>query len=271
MYGVEIYGKVRRACMVEGMSRREAARRFGIDRRTVSKMLEHSIPPGYCREKLAHGTALGEKGKREYIQVMRLLETFGQAEVRDGIKAALNLGAVSYDAVKHLVLCRIEDKPPRLDLQNYPHLPRARVETTSAESCTALMPGGRLMNETPQVLLKHYLKKLKLPTMLREYEKTAKLCAAEKVDHTGFLLRLVEMELIDRDQRAAQRRIKAAGFPAIKNFDAFDFTAIPSLNKVLALELPQGEFINRRENVLAVGNSGTGKTHPVLALGLSAC
>ncbi len=53
MYGMEIYGKVRRACMVEGMSRREAARRFGIDRRTVSKMLEHSIPPGYCREKPA--------------------------------------------------------------------------------------------------------------------------------------------------------------------------------------------------------------------------
>ena len=70
----------------------------------------------------------GKKGKREYIQVLRLLETFGQAEVRAGIKAALNLGAISYDAVKHLVLCRIEDKPPRLDLDNYPHLPRARVE-----------------------------------------------------------------------------------------------------------------------------------------------
>ena len=83
----------------------------------------------------------GKKGKREYIQVLRLLETFGQAEVKDGIKAALNLGAVSYDAVKHLVLCRIEDKPPRLDLQNYPHLPRARVETTSAESYMALYSG----------------------------------------------------------------------------------------------------------------------------------
>ena len=127
------------------------------------------------------------------------------------------------------------------------------------------------MNEKPQVLLQYYLKRLKLPTMLREYEKTAKLCSIEKVDHTGFLLRLVEMELIDRDQRAAQRRIKAAGFPAIKNFDAFDFTAIPSLNKVLVLELARGEFINRRENVLAVGNSGTGKTRLALALGLSAC
>lgn len=84
----------------------------------------------------------GKKGKREYIQVLRLLETFDQAEVRDGIKAALGLGAVSYDAVKHLVLCRIEQKPPRLDLQNYPHLPRARVEATSVKSYTALMSGA---------------------------------------------------------------------------------------------------------------------------------
>jgi transposase len=83
----------------------------------------------------------GKKGKREYIQVLRLLETFDQAEVKAGIKQALNLGAVSYDAVKHLVLCRIEDKPPRLDLENYPHLPRAKVETTSSQSYIALMPG----------------------------------------------------------------------------------------------------------------------------------
>jgi len=127
------------------------------------------------------------------------------------------------------------------------------------------------MNEKPQVLLQHYLKKLKLPTMLREYDKMAKLCSTEKVDHVGFLLRLVEMELIDRDQRATQRRIKAASFPVIKSFDTFDFKAIPALNKILALELARSEFINRRENILAVGNSGTGKTHLALALGLSAC
>ena len=66
-------------------------------------------------------------------------------------------------------------------------------------------------------------------------------------------------------------RICPAGFPAIKSFDTFDFTAIPSLNKVLALELTRGAFINGRENALAVGNSGTGKTHLALAMGLSAC
>jgi DNA replication protein DnaC len=127
------------------------------------------------------------------------------------------------------------------------------------------------MTDKPQVLLQHYLKKLKLPTVLRDYDKIARQCATEKVDHIGFLLRLVELELIDREQRAAQRRIKAAGFPVIKSFDTFDFTAIPSLNKVLALELARGEYITRRENILAVGNSGTGKTHLALALGLAAC
>ena len=84
----------------------------------------------------------GKKGKREYIQVLRLIETFALTEVAAGVKAALDLGAISYDAVKHLVLCRIERKPPRLDLDNYPHLPRARVATTSAKSYLDLLAGG---------------------------------------------------------------------------------------------------------------------------------
>lgn len=83
----------------------------------------------------------GKKGKREFIQVLRLLETFDLPEVAAGIKQALNLGAISYDAVKHLVLCRIERKPPRLDMENYPHLPRTKVETTSASSYMALFSG----------------------------------------------------------------------------------------------------------------------------------
>jgi transposase len=84
----------------------------------------------------------GKKGKREYIQVLRLLETFDLPEVAAGIKQALNLGAISYDAVKHLVLCRIERRPPRLDLENYPHLPRAQVKTTSAGTYMDLLLGG---------------------------------------------------------------------------------------------------------------------------------
>lgn len=123
----------------------------------------------------------------------------------------------------------------------------------------------------PQVLLAHHLKQLKLPTVLREYDKVARDCAREGVDHPGYLLRLIELELIDRERRLVERRIRAARFPAVKSLNTFDFTAIPSLNKMLVLELARGEFILRRENVIALGNSGTGKTHVALALGLAAC
>jgi DNA replication protein DnaC len=68
-----------------------------------------------------------------------------------------------------------------------------------------------------------------------------------------------------------ERRIRAARFPAVKSLDSFDFTAIPSLNKMLVTELARGEYILRRENIIALGNSGTGKTHVALALGLAAC
>jgi DNA replication protein DnaC len=121
------------------------------------------------------------------------------------------------------------------------------------------------------VLLSHHLKQLKLPTVLREYDKVARECARDGVDHPRYLLRLVELELIDRERRVVERRIKQARFPTTKSLDTFDFTAIPSLNKMLVLELARGEFILRRENVIALGNSGTGKTHVALALGLVAC
>jgi DNA replication protein DnaC len=127
------------------------------------------------------------------------------------------------------------------------------------------------MNDTPQLLLAHHLKALRLPTFLREYDKLARQCAAEGVDHSRYLLRLSELELIERERRMVERCIKEARFPTVKSRDSFDFTAIPSLNKTLVLELARCEYIARRDNVIAVGNSGTGKTHIVLGLGLAAC
>lgn len=124
---------------------------------------------------------------------------------------------------------------------------------------------------TPQVLLAHHLKQLRLPTMLREYDKVARACASEGVDHPRYLLRLVELELLDRERRVVERRIREARFPAVKSFDTFDFTAIPGLNKMLTLELARCEYVLRHENIIAIGNSGTGKTHTALALGLAAC
>lgn len=132
------------------------------------------------------------------------------------------------------------------------------------------MPGGT-MSGTPQVLLAHHLKQLKLPTVLREYDKVARECARDGVDHPRYLLRLIELELIDRERRVVERRIRQARFPAIKSLDTFDFTAIASLNKMLVLELARCEYILRRENIIALGNSGTGKTHIGLSLGLAAC
>jgi IstB-like ATP binding protein len=127
------------------------------------------------------------------------------------------------------------------------------------------------MTDTPQLLLAHHLKALKLPTFLREYDKLARQCAAEGLDHIRFLLRLAELELIDRERRMVERRIKEARFPSVKSLDSFDFAAIPSLNKTLVLELARSEYVTRRENIIAVGNSGTGKTHIGLGLGLAAC
>jgi DNA replication protein DnaC len=127
------------------------------------------------------------------------------------------------------------------------------------------------MMETPQLLLDHHLKTLRLPTFLREYDKVAQQCADESLDYPRYLFRLSELELLDRERRATERRIKQARFPVVKSLDSFDFLAIPSLNKLLVLELMRGEFIERRECVLALGNSGTGKTHIALSIGLAAC
>ena len=107
--------------------------------------------------------------------------------------------------------------------------------------------------------------------LLARVRQAARQCAAEGVDHTGYLLRLSELELLDRERRLIERRIRQARFPAVKSLDSFDFAAIPSLNKLLVLELARCSYVARRENVIALGNSGTGKTHVALGLGLAAC
>jgi len=127
------------------------------------------------------------------------------------------------------------------------------------------------MSDVPQVLLAHHLKALKLPSFLREHDKLARQCATEGVDHTGYLLRLAELELLDRERRMVERRIRQARFPAVKSLDSFDFAALPALNKLLVLELARCAYVERRENAIALGNSGTGKTHVALGLGLAAC
>ena len=128
------------------------------------------------------------------------------------------------------------------------------------------------MSKDPSVLLlEHHLKALKRPTLLRDYASVAAVCAAERCDYPQYLLRLTERELIDRERRATERRIKDAQFPVIKTIDSFDFGAQPSINEPLVRELLRGEYIPKKENLLLVGNPGTGKTHLATALGFAAC
>ena len=160
---------------------------------------------------------MGRRGKREFVQVLRLLETFTQQEVHTAVKDALRLGALSFDAVKHLALCRLEGRPPRLDLELYPYLPQGEGEHHLGQGLHALAVGESGMNDKPTLLLEHHLKELKLPSFLREYGKMAAQCAVEGVDHSEYLLRLAELELIDRNRRMVERRIRAARFPAVKS------------------------------------------------------
>jgi len=128
------------------------------------------------------------------------------------------------------------------------------------ESRLVLKPSA--MSKDPAVLLlEHHLKALKLPTLLRDYASVAAVCAQERCDYPQYLLRLTERELIDRERRATERRIKDAQFPVIKTIDTFDFGAQPSVNEPLVRELLCCEYIPKKKNILLVGNPGTGKTH----------
>src|SRR5260370_34041915 len=105
--------------------------------------------------------------------------------------------------------------------------------------------------ETPQVLLEHHLKALRLPTFLREYDKVAQQCAAEGVDYPRFLLRLSEQELLDRERRAAERGIKQTRIPVGKRPGSFDFFADPARNKGSVVGLARKEICERRQNRMA--------------------
>ena len=127
------------------------------------------------------------------------------------------------------------------------------------------------MSEATPLLLRANLKQLKLPTVLAEYEKLAREAAERDEPYDGYLLRLTELEVAARAANTLAARIRAAGFPVLKEFDTFDFTACPSLSKQKVLELARGEWVDQRMNCCLVGGSGTGKTHVATGLGLALC
>jgi DNA replication protein DnaC len=125
--------------------------------------------------------------------------------------------------------------------------------------------------ETTPLLLKSNLKQLKLPTMLSEWEKLAREAASKNEAYESYLLRLTEAEVTTRSANALAARIRAAGFPVVKDLDTFNFSATPSLSKQKVLEMSRGAWVEEHSNCCLIGNAGTGKTHLAIALGLAVC
>lgn len=121
------------------------------------------------------------------------------------------------------------------------------------------------------LLLKSYLKRLKLPTVAANYRRFAQEAASGNQPYERYLMALAEAEVHHRETNSERKRIAQARFPVLKGLDNFNFTTIPSLNKQAILELTQGGYIEAKENVVFVGPTGTGKTHCAIALGVAAC
>jgi DNA replication protein DnaC len=120
-------------------------------------------------------------------------------------------------------------------------------------------------------LLKAQLRQLRLPAMAQELESLSREAAASNQSFEQFLLRLTEVELAGRAANALRSRIKQAAFPVSKDFDTYDFTALPALSKPKLLDLARCEWIDQKINCCFIGSPGTGKTHLAVSLGLAAC
>jgi len=122
-----------------------------------------------------------------------------------------------------------------------------------------------------ELVIRSYLKQLRLPAMAQNYSKLAREAAEANMPYEDYLLALLELETAHRVENATKKRISRARFPYLRTLDQFDFSAVASLSKARVLDLTQGEYIRARENVIAIGNTGTGKTHLAISLGLLAC
>lgn len=124
---------------------------------------------------------------------------------------------------------------------------------------------------TSNLLINSHLKRLRLPYIAQSYSRLAEEAAANNQPYQDYLLALLEGEVLRREENAQKLRLSKAHFPVFKTLDSFDFTAIPSLNKALVVELSRGSYIQRKENVIFIGGYGTGKTHLAISLGVCAC
>ena len=121
------------------------------------------------------------------------------------------------------------------------------------------------------LLLDTYLRQLRLPSFLKHYAQFASDAARNNEDHVRFLLALAELEVNQRQQNVLKKRIGSARFPVAKELADFDFSAVPLLNKAQLLDYSRGEYIQKRESLIFIGNPGLGKTHLATGLALTAC
>ncbi|MBT2700699.1 IS21-like element helper ATPase IstB [Bacillus sp. ISL-40] len=121
------------------------------------------------------------------------------------------------------------------------------------------------------LLVEEYLKRLRLPAILREYKEVMRDAESRGMNYEEFLRVLLENEVNQRNDNMLNLRIRQAKFPFPKTIDSFDFTAVPYINKPKVLGLHRSEFIDKKENIILIGNSGTGKSHLSISLGYAAC
>ena len=217
---------------------------------------------------------MGNGGRREFIQVLRLMEDFHQHQVEQAVAEALTARRHQLRRGEDAAARQIGEPagPARSDILSLPAGRHGRRDGSARLSrahrqrglhagdrgsfgmTTSHEPGSPTI-VAPQVLLGNHLKALKLPTFAREYEKVAMESAQDRADYPRYLLRLCELERIDRERRNVERRIRLARFSQIKSLDTFDFAAQPSLNKPLVLELARCEWIEKRQNCIALGPS----------------
>ena len=224
---------------------------------------------------------MGNRGKREFIQVLRLMEVFSETVVAAAALDAIRLDAIGFDAVKQLVIAKVERRPDRLDLCAYPFLPPRRQNDFGRRLYRSrLREGG--MTATPSSTARRRRRccsgiicassncRLSCANMKKSPRKPR-----AKVSIMSVSFCVWPSSNSSTAKGAWSSGVSAARgvgyFPAVKSFDTFDFTAIPSLNKPLILELARCEYVVARDNIIALGNSGTGKTHVCLGLGLAAC
>jgi len=121
------------------------------------------------------------------------------------------------------------------------------------------------------LLLKSYLKRLRLPTIYASYQKVAEECLSGKKDYADYLLVLMEQEVNNREANALRNRLSVARFPVIKGLETFDFSAVKEINQQMVLQLASSDYLDRKENIIFIGAAGLGKTHLATSLGVAAC